>query len=427
MDKFRALSTLVIILLALWSTGCEILRTEQDAQGEISEFTPPEADESAPEEAAQTSAVVQLQPAMQQLNVGETTTVELRLSNVVNLFGAEVQLQFAPSVLQVQDADPNTDGVQISNGDLIAADFVLTNAVDNTSGLISYTVTQVAPAEPVSRDGLLASFVVEAIGIGDSTFTFSTIKLATADGQQIPTTLQSNQITVGQTGSPTTAPITPTVTVTTTTIATSTIPPTTPTVTPTVVITTTTLPPTETPAPIVTATPTATPLPPPPPTQSPLADLPPGATLGFCYRVQKGQSLGGIAQEFNTTPKMLQIINDLFPPGYIYPQKALFIPEELGSGPNFYVVREGDTLENIAAACNLPLNFLIWVNDTRLVNGGVVPDMVLEIPLPPFPPPSRYPYPPSGPFGPPSVYPPPGFGPPVSGRPPCAQPRCGGW
>ncbi len=430
MSKIRALSIILIVVFVVSVTGCEIFRTEEGAQGDISEFSPPEG--------AQTTTVVRLQPATSPLPVGETTTVDLVVENVTDLYAVEVQIQFAPSILQVQDADPGQEGVQISPGDLLSPDFVVTNMADNTTGLISYTLTQVAPAEPVTGSGTLARFEVQGLAAGDSPLTFSTIKLATSTAQEIPATVQSGQITVGQGGEPTTtvtATLLPTVTTTLPATATATITPTatvtgtvpTPTITPTVVVTTTIVP-TASPVPDATPTVTPPPSPTPPPTATPvppLAQIPKGATLGFCYRVQKGETLSDVAKYFGTTVGVLQKINDLYPRGYIYPQKALFIPTKPGKGPNFYIVQKGDTLDKIAEACNLPVNFLTWLNDLRLENGTVVPGLALEIPLPPFPPPARYPYPPSGPFGPPSVYPPAGFGGPQSGggKPPCA-PHC---
>lgn len=429
MNKFRPLYIVVAVFVILSLTGCEILRTNEGAAGDITEFTPPEAAEEAPAE--QDGAVLRLQPAVQQLNVGQITTVELLIENVTNLFGVEIQLQFAPSVLQVQDADPNSENVQITIGNFLAPDLLVTNEVNNTAGLVSLIFTQTSETPPATGSGVLASFQIEAVGSSDSTFMFSTVKLSNSEGQEIPAIPQITQVAVGQDGqvTPTVDQLTatPVVTITATPSLT---PATTATITPTVVVTTTLVP---TPTPIPEATPTFTPIPPPPTSvpppmgkpSPPLAKMPKGATVGFCYRVQKGETLSDIAKHFRVTVDLLQTVNDLYPQGYIYPQKALFIPTRPGNGPNFYIVREGDTLDTIAEACNLPVNFLAWLNDLRLQNGGVVPRLALEIPLPPFPPPSRYAYPPSGPFGPPSVYPPAGFGGPPGGgnKPPCA-PHC---
>ena len=146
----------------------------------------------------------------------------------------------------------------------------------------------------------------------------------------------------------------------------------------------------------------------------PELNLPPNATEGFCYRVQEGDTLSGLGQQFGVDPGYLNLVNDLNPPGYIFLNQALFIPTVPGSGPNVYRVKVGDTLANIAWDCHLPLDFLAQVNrineDTRLylkqgetavrkdgtIYTAPVDEVIIErllIPLPPFAPPSRYPYP----------------------------------
>src|SRR5262245_46354181 len=140
---------LVMCLLVL--TSCELQRSD-DSAGDIAQpvpsvvitqaqegFTPPEAG------AVQTGdAIIRLQPNAQQIEVGATLPVEVRLANVTNLVGADVELRFNPAVLQVQDADPNTAGIQIQPGDFLAANLVVTNHADNTTSTIRYAMTQSA-------------------------------------------------------------------------------------------------------------------------------------------------------------------------------------------------------------------------------------------------------------------------------------------
>jgi LysM repeat protein len=152
-----------------------------------------------------------------------------------------------------------------------------------------------------------------------------------------------------------------------------------------------------------------------PPT-GPQVFIPPGATQGFCYRVQPGETLSNLAEKCATDtrfcslpdPGFISLANDLHPPGYIYPQQVLFIPNAYGSGPNVYVVRPGDTLTLIAEQCQLKVELLAYVNGELPVNTNLANIGVLIIPRPPFAPPSRYAYPQ---VGPPSVWPPPCSGP----------------
>ena len=158
--------------------------------------------------------------------------------------------------------------------------------------------------------------------------------------------------------------------------------------------------PTFTPVP-TTLTPTATLTPIPTPASIP---APSGATIGFCYRVLRGETIYSLAQRFDTSPYAINLANDLFPPNLVYTYQALFIPTELGRGPNVYIFAEGDTLDSIAEKCGLPASMIAGVNKPYSDIPFRAGDAVI-IPIPPFPPPARFGYP-TGPL--PLVpYPPP--------------------
>lgn len=146
-----------------------------------------------------------------------------------------------------------------------------------------------------------------------------------------------------------TPPATGTVTVTSTVTAT-------PIVTSTPVMTTT---------PIATATATL-----PPTGQGPEDNYHMG-TLGFCYRVQYGNTLSGIAWYFGVPWPDLAMVNGVSPEYYVIEGQGLFIPTEpIQSGPNLYQVETGDTMYSIAYQCGLPVGQLAWAN-------GMSPDQVL--------------------------------------------------
>jgi LysM repeat protein len=395
----------VIGVLALLLVGCDLSRPA-DAVGDIDAFVPPAevaAQVSPPAVEFQTdNTVIRLQPATQQLKVGEMGNVQIVIDNVANLMGVEIELQFAPNIIQIQDTDPNKEGIQIQPGDFLSPDFVKSNIADNTTGKISYILVQVPPTSPVSGSGVLATITFQAVSQGSSDLTLSIVKLADSEARPISATIQSGQVTVdGDPSQPT-----PTFTATFTPI------PGQPTLTPTLTITPTIetptpIPPTATP----TLSPTLTPLPTPTSTSiPPQTVVPPDAAVGFCYRVQEGDTLYSLAQKFGLDAQCISLVNELYPPGYIFTHQALFIPEQYGYGPKVYIVDTNDTtLTSIAEQCRLPVSFLASVND--LAESAILqPGHVVEIPLPPFPPPSRFSYPPPGA---PSAFPPPGPIPPA--------------
>ena len=224
---------------------------------------------------------------------------------------------------------PNKDGVQIQAGDFPAPNAVITNEADNEAGIVRYIVTQLAPTPPVNGTGTLALITFLGTTEGTSELSFNIAKLANSDSQAIPTETQPGQITVGQGGEATSTPS-----------PTPIEPPPDPTPTPTEgapLPTATPIPPPPTPTLQPPPTPTSVIIAPPVPPAPPKAMLPKGATLGFCYRVQLYETIYTIAQKFATTPKAINIANDLSPAYSVFAEQTLFIPEKPGRGPNIYI------------------------------------------------------------------------------------------
>ncbi|HEY77309.1 MAG TPA: hypothetical protein G4O00_14225, partial [Thermoflexia bacterium] len=72
---------------------------------------------------AKGGTVVRLEPEALTLQPGETGEVIVRIEGVTDLAGAEVHLEYDADLLEVVDADPGTEGVQIGHGGFLAADF----------------------------------------------------------------------------------------------------------------------------------------------------------------------------------------------------------------------------------------------------------------------------------------------------------------
>jgi hypothetical protein len=142
---------------------------------------------------AQEGATVRLEPLPGQEGA-DAVTVAIRIENATGLYGAEVHLAFDPARLEVQDADPDTEGVQIQAGDFPSPDFVVQNQADNTRGTIDYAVTQLAPKEAVDGSGILATVTVKGKDKGTSSLTFVGAKLANPDGQEIPSQTVDGQV-----------------------------------------------------------------------------------------------------------------------------------------------------------------------------------------------------------------------------------------
>jgi hypothetical protein len=144
----------------------------------------------------QPSAVLHTNPQTTSLKVGETTTIELMIADIQGLYGAEVHLKFDPEVLEVVDAAPDTDGVQLEPGTLPSPDFVVQNRADNDTGVIDYAVTQLPPSEPGEGSGVIARITFRAIKPSVSSIQFEQFLLADTIGGNIDALPQDGQIKV---------------------------------------------------------------------------------------------------------------------------------------------------------------------------------------------------------------------------------------
>jgi LysM repeat protein len=269
----------------------------------------------APVLAANGAAV--LTPAYQNIDVGQVTTVTLRVENVESLYGYQAAIVFNPAVLEVIDADANKPGIQAGLGSFLQPDFVQQNSADNSVGAIICVVAQLAPTGAVSGSGDLFTVTFRGKAQGLSGIQFTDLKLARADGMEISVSRQDAQVAVGDLTQPTATP-TATATVTPTPTTTSTAP---------------------------TATPTAT------PTSTPA----PGQTV--IYVVRTGDTLYSIARRFGVTVTAIAQLNGIANTRYIQVGQRLIIPRGPNvtpvpatpqPNPTVYVVRPGDTLYSIA-------------------------------------------------------------------------------
>ncbi len=124
-----------------------------------------------------------------------------------------------------------------------------------------------------------------------------------------------------------------------------------------------------TPTPPASVTPVPTPTP---------AD---SATLGFCYRVQYGDTLSGLAWRFGVPWEDLARVNGVRMGYFVIAGQGLFIPTgEIGQGPNVYQVQADDTLNKVAFHCGLTTITLAQANGLA-PDKSLSPGQMLTIPL----------------------------------------------
>lgn len=117
---------------------------------------------------------------------GDRVEVPVEIRDVADLYAVDIEIQFDPDVVQVEDANPSKKGVQPALGTFLEAGLALYNIVDNDAGVVQFAMTQVNPAEAKSGSGVVLILYFTGIAEGESTLTVSRLDLATRSGEAIP-------------------------------------------------------------------------------------------------------------------------------------------------------------------------------------------------------------------------------------------------
>ncbi len=122
--------------------------------------------------------------------------VPIEIKKVDGLYALDLTMQFDPTVLSADDADPTMPGVQLALGKFLDAGLVLFNTVDNQTGTVHFVMTEFNPSEPKNGDGILLVVYFKALKQGQSNLSFTSVQLSTRDGIQIPATTVDSVIKV---------------------------------------------------------------------------------------------------------------------------------------------------------------------------------------------------------------------------------------
>lgn len=139
---------------------------------------------------------VSIDPSSAEIDVGGETTVAVRIEDVTDLAGAEMYVVFDPDFLEVVDADPYTDGVQIEIGPFLGTDVIVEeNTVDQDIGRISFSQFV---SDTVNGSGVLASitFQGKAAGTSDVSIDADELYLEDGAGESIEAGIENGSITV---------------------------------------------------------------------------------------------------------------------------------------------------------------------------------------------------------------------------------------
>lgn len=117
---------------------------------------------------------------------GNVVQIPISIKDVEGLYGVDLTLNFDPKVLQAQDSDPSTPGVQVALGTFFDPGLVLFNTVDNEKGILRFVMSQYNPSEPKNGNGILLLVIFKGVEQGESPLTFTNVQLSSRDGVTIP-------------------------------------------------------------------------------------------------------------------------------------------------------------------------------------------------------------------------------------------------
>jgi hypothetical protein len=132
--------------------------------------------------------------------VGGLVKVTLELEEVVDLWGADIQLNFDPDILEVVDADPATPGVQIHRGPFPDPEsgLVAKDTADNQQGTVWYAVALKSPAEPLNGDGTLCAITFRAKAAGTSALAHQSATLLDPQALELEVMTHDGSVAAGE-------------------------------------------------------------------------------------------------------------------------------------------------------------------------------------------------------------------------------------
>ena len=298
-----SLPLLLALGFALLAAGCVRFKYDETATAvpavAPSPTSAPVAPSPAPQDATRDETPVptasgpvalRTDPAVVDLAVGEARLVQVCLDNVEQVHSVELHIDFDPRTVRIEDADPDTVGVQIGTGAFLASAQVIRNEVDNGAGHIVYQVTAL-PGDAVSGNGVVAEFTARGLAEGGSPLKFTAVGLCDPSGGALTAPQRIDGIVVVHAGEP-------------------------------------------------AAEQTAVP--------RPVASPAPTAGEGVSHVVQPGENLFRIALRYGTTVDAIVAANHLSDGDSVRAGQELLIPAGGTGDTNTYVVQAGDTLYSIA-------------------------------------------------------------------------------
>ncbi len=320
-------SVAVIILIMFLLAGCAQPEYNPTPTPSAEDIPPPVAEpfsESPPEQpTAQTPASLYLNPAVLSLEVGQTAVVEVWAEGMEGVSVLSLEMSFDPALIQVEDADPVEEGVQVTPGGLMG--LTTENRVEN-GRLFYYALEPEGAAYP---SGVFLSITVRGLNPGTTLLRFENVMAQDVGGEVVAVSpLSDGQVMVS--GEAVASPTE------------------------------------ELPPPVEEPLPTAAPT----PWVAPYTPMPP-VTGGIYYVVGRGENLFRIGLKFGTTAEAIAAASGIPDPRRVAAGTMVLVPVPPPGGGYGYYVRPGDTVYSIARRFGMTVEELAALN-------GIGPDFSIR-------------------------------------------------
>jgi Cohesin domain len=137
------------------------------------------------------ATTVSIEPTSNAFSVGDTFSLNIIVSDVVDLYGFQFDIGFSPSVVS---ATGITEGAFLSSG---GSTFFIPGDIDNVLGTISLTGDTLLSLSPgVDGGGILATVTFQALTAGSSPVDLSNIILLDSGLSEISTSPQNGMVNV---------------------------------------------------------------------------------------------------------------------------------------------------------------------------------------------------------------------------------------
>jgi general secretion pathway protein D len=138
-----------------------------------------------------TATVVSIEPASNNISAGDTLSLDIKVTDVTDLYGFQFDIGFSPSILS---ATAVTEGAFLPSG---GSTLFIPGTIDNVLGTISFTADSlVGPIPGVTGSDMLASVSFQAVGAGTSAVSLSNIILLDSTLAEIATTSTNGVVEV---------------------------------------------------------------------------------------------------------------------------------------------------------------------------------------------------------------------------------------